>query len=264
MRRTVILLVFLVCGSLLAVLTPTSSPLPPGDVWTWVQADPERGLLALVGGAAWLLAAWLLLVTGLSLLSAATGSTGRLAGRLARVVTPLALRRVLEASLGVALAVGPAGAAVASPSSSSTVGVTLNALTPPPAPIVAPAQLPVPNLDRPGSTVMSTLPSATPKPTATPEPTATPTPTATAPSTPIPSSHVPGAAAKPPPAAKGHTVLAGDTLWAIAAAELPPSATPLEITLAWQRWYQQNQTLIGADPALIVPGQLLVDHQPIR
>ena len=232
------------------VLRPSGMSLSVGDVRAWMLADPEGALLEVVSAGAWLLAGWLFLVTGLSLLSAATGATGRMARQLARLVTPIALRRTLEASLGLTLAIGPAGAAMAGPSqttpassvstqgTASSTGVILNALTPPPAPIVASAEPPILGLDRPDVSVAPLPPAAT-----------TPSPAATSP---------------PSPAAKTHTVLAGDTLWAIAASDLAAGATPAEITLAWQHWYGENRALIGSDPALIVPGQVLVDHHLSR
>lgn len=49
----------------------------------------------------------------------------------------------------------------------------------------------------------------------------------------------------------------GDTLWDLAAAHLPPGATDTEIATEWQRWYAANRTVIGPDPDLILPGQVL-------
>ena len=50
---------------------------------------------------------------------------------------------------------------------------------------------------------------------------------------------------------------AGDTLWSIAAAELGPDATPQDIASRWPAWYAANRQLIGPDPDLIRPGQVL-------
>lgn len=52
-------------------------------------------------------------------------------------------------------------------------------------------------------------------------------------------------------------VRGGDTLWALAAAELPPRASAADITDRWQLIYRRNRGVIGADPDLIRPGQLL-------
>ncbi|MEO7233950.1 MAG: LysM domain-containing protein [Lapillicoccus sp.] len=49
----------------------------------------------------------------------------------------------------------------------------------------------------------------------------------------------------------------GDTLWAIAARHLGPSATASAIAREWPRWYAANRAVIGADPDLIVAGQVL-------
>jgi hypothetical protein len=52
-------------------------------------------------------------------------------------------------------------------------------------------------------------------------------------------------------------VRSGHTLWALAAAELPPHASAADITDRWQLIYRHNRGVIGADPDLIRPGQLL-------
>lgn len=57
-------------------------------------------------------------------------------------------------------------------------------------------------------------------------------------------------------------VLRGDSLWSIAAAALGPHANDQEIARAWPLWYQANQTVIGADPSIILPGQVLMAPAP--
>lgn len=52
-------------------------------------------------------------------------------------------------------------------------------------------------------------------------------------------------------------VLAGDTLWDIAARELGPAATDVEVALHWPRWYQANRAVIGGNPDVLLPGQIL-------
>ncbi|GAA5229709.1 LysM peptidoglycan-binding domain-containing protein [Arthrobacter cryoconiti] len=52
----------------------------------------------------------------------------------------------------------------------------------------------------------------------------------------------------------------GDTLWSIAAAALGPFATDVEVAQAWPQWYRTNRFVIGADPNVILPGQVL--HAP--
>lgn len=50
----------------------------------------------------------------------------------------------------------------------------------------------------------------------------------------------------------------GDSLWTIAARHLGPDATAAEVAHEWPRWYAANRHLIGDDPGLILPGQVLV------
>ena len=55
----------------------------------------------------------------------------------------------------------------------------------------------------------------------------------------------------------GYVVRRGDTLWDIAARHLGPGATPVEVSRAWPAWYDANRGVIGPDPGVIRPGELL-------
>lgn len=61
------------------------------------------------------------------------------------------------------------------------------------------------------------------------------------------------------PTARDHTVHPGDTLWSIAQAHLPPGAATAEIASAWPVWHELNRDVIGPDPDLILPGQVLAN-----
>jgi nucleoid-associated protein YgaU len=52
-------------------------------------------------------------------------------------------------------------------------------------------------------------------------------------------------------------VVPGDSLWSIVAAHLGPSAGSAEVAEAWPAWFEANRTVIGDDPSLLVPGQVL-------
>jgi nucleoid-associated protein YgaU len=60
-----------------------------------------------------------------------------------------------------------------------------------------------------------------------------------------------------PPAEREVTVLAGDTLWDIASQQLGPTASDVEVALHWPRWYEANKARIGANPHVLLPGQIL-------
>ncbi len=53
------------------------------------------------------------------------------------------------------------------------------------------------------------------------------------------------------------TVRQGDCLWDIAAEELGPHATDLEIDRRWRAWHRANLETIGPDPHHLVPGTVL-------
>jgi len=201
----------------------------PGSAWhqlTEVSGDPTAPVVAAAALAAWALAAWLVLVVLATLATRLPGTAGALAGAAIRCGAPLAVRRGLEAALGLTVAATALGAAPA---------VAADAV-----PHAARPAAAVPSLDWPGPAAPSLdwpgAPSAAP---------------ATAPPVSAPELG----------AAQAVVVRPGDSLWAIAAAHLTtPGATPSTAAVArsWPRWWSANRAVIGADPDLIQPGTRLV------
>jgi len=68
----------------------------------------------------------------------------------------------------------------------------------------------------------------------------------------------PGAA----PAAELTVVRRGDTLWELAAADLPEGVDAAAVTARWRELYDVNRAVIGPDPDLILPGQQLRMPRP--
>ena len=62
--------------------------------------------------------------------------------------------------------------------------------------------------------------------------------------------------------AGGVTVLAGDSLWSIVANHLGHGASDVDIALEWPRWYEANRELIGQNPDVLLPGQILLPPAP--
>lgn len=54
------------------------------------------------------------------------------------------------------------------------------------------------------------------------------------------------------------TVVAGDSLWRIAARDLGTFATDADIAGHWPKWYAANKDTIGGDPQRLLPGQVLI------
>lgn len=54
-----------------------------------------------------------------------------------------------------------------------------------------------------------------------------------------------------------HSVIHGDSLWGIAAGRLPSTASDQEIDREWRSIYALNKVLIGSNPSMIFPGQVL-------
>ncbi|WP_211877697.1 LysM peptidoglycan-binding domain-containing protein [Pseudarthrobacter albicanus] len=61
-----------------------------------------------------------------------------------------------------------------------------------------------------------------------------------------------------PAAAHGEvTVRAGDSLWSLSAAVLGAHASDVDIAAEWPRLYQANRSVIGENPDVLIPGQVL-------
>ncbi len=58
----------------------------------------------------------------------------------------------------------------------------------------------------------------------------------------------------------------GDSLWSLAAEHLGPAAPDPAVDRLWRRWYAANRAVVGPEPDLLLPGQLLrpPDIQPPR
>ncbi|WP_077490058.1 LysM peptidoglycan-binding domain-containing protein [Sinomonas mesophila] len=218
----------------------------PGGRGDWLRMAPliledasPRTVTVLLGVAAsvvgLVVVAWWLLAMALAVASAllhAAGAPG--ASRWAGAFAPAFMRRLALTTLGLSLVTAPA----------------VHAATALPDPTWQPA--PVSRL-----AVEPAVPEPTAVEPAVPEPVvpeAAWIPEAPPPATgplvrqPMRAAAVPGAVEVRP----------GDSLWSIVARQLGPGATDLDIAEAWPRWYAANASVIGTDPDLVRPGQLLV------
>ncbi|MCL1869346.1 MAG: LysM peptidoglycan-binding domain-containing protein [Promicromonosporaceae bacterium] len=218
---------------------------PGARVDTWVE-------LGVVAPAA-LLAAWAALgaFLGLAVVASARAGVRWRAGEAAvRRVAPGVVHRLVRAGVGIGvgagLALGPTAAFAAPPA-------------PGPAAVEVVGQA-AGGLDlawRPTAVAPATATAAPKAATTAPAP---PRPPAPAPAASAPTAAVTVIPAPAPPATAAPmtvVVLRGDTLWDIAAAHLDPGATDAQILAATVRWHQANRAVIGDDPDVILPGQIL-------
>jgi nucleoid-associated protein YgaU len=238
----------------LRVLTPDLAALAAGGFDPQHLVDtsgPEALLLAVVAAGAWLAWAWGALGLVLTALSALPGLAGAAADAVLRRVLPASGRRAAALALGVGLATVPALGActTAVPAPSIVLAGDSQAVPdwPPRLPTAAPAAVP----DWPA-------PATTQAPTS-------PAPTTQAPTSPVPASPAPAPPAAvpdwPAPAPGDHVVLRGECLWSIAEADLLARTgsvpTVAEVAVAVDRWWTANAAVIGDDPDLLLPGQVL-------
>jgi nucleoid-associated protein YgaU len=212
--------------------------------------DSFDALLGLVAaGCAAACGAWLAASAVLTVVGSLPGALARIVDDLARMITPGVWRRTVQLALGAALAAGPVTGSAAW--ADESLGARMSAaeqldhrrgLPAIDRPALDPAALPP--IDRPADP----LPAATRTPTGPPPPAPVATPA---------SSLLPG---NPRPTATiEHAVVVrrGDTLWHIAARHLGSTVTPAEVATEWPRWWHANQDVIGDDPDVILPGQVL-------
>ena len=188
-------------------------------------SNPDAAIVQIGAALLWCVALWL----GIGLLATAACQGGGQRGRIARAVSgyllPAVMRRMLAGAVGIGAVLSPV--ALAAPANAATAVADSAA-----APV-----LPVPLW--PVDIVRSAHDADTPL---------WPVSTTGAPT---------------PPTARGSTsvtVQPGDSLWSIAQQQLGPRATPARTTAMWHHWFHANRHVIGDDPSLIHPGQVL--HAP--
>jgi hypothetical protein len=243
--RPVMLLRHLAAASVLLValitLRPSSSLIHHvSHPYLWfAEHGADAVALEISRVALWAVSAWI----GLGLIATSASGTPGLRGRVARAVVRRCLpeigRRMIASTLGTGLVLAPiapagAGAVTTGGSPVSARPALHQTLNDHARNRVAFA----PDVGWPGSRV-------DPAPDV---------PWPTTPSTPAPPD--------PPSTAdtdRHVTVRPEDSLWLIAARRLGPSASPAQIAAAWPGWYHANADVIGPDPNLIRPGQILID-----
>lgn len=217
----------------------------PGSVGIdTVAAAPFLALGA--GLAAWWSLSLLLIAT--SLLAELAGMRSVMLLRCIQAVAPQMLRRLAVAGIGAGLTLTAAGAQAAEEPPDLGWTATQPTQTAQPSQSAQPAQ---PSL-APDSG------PTTPPAGAAPAPAPAATATSTSPSTATP----PGAGDPPSPTPGQVVVAEGDSLWRLAAATLPAGATNAQIASAWHAWYAVNAAVIGDDPDLLHPGQILQIPSP--
>jgi hypothetical protein len=193
-------------------------------------AGAETVLLAGVAVLAWAVWLWGALGLTLTALSALPGAAGTLARTLTRWVLPGGARRAAALALGVGLVTGGPLLAGCTPASGAL----------PRAVAVASADGPVPSAQEP----VADWPA-----TPAPEP---------RPGRPTSATVVPD---WPAPVAGEHVVLRDECLWDVAAGDLArrTGSTPTdgEVAAAVDAWWHANAAVIGPDPDLLLPGQVL-------
>jgi nucleoid-associated protein YgaU len=220
-------------GVLLSALTPSFAEMAASLATPQRTADtvgPDALVLSAAGLLAWTVWAWGALGLALTAATALPGVLGGCADLAVRVVLPAGARRAAALTLGLGLGVaGP------------LLGTAVQLVA---VPAAAAPTAPVP--DWPGH----------------PDP-AAPGPAAIPPA--VPDWPVPPGAGAPAPVpdwpADSHVVLRGDCLWHIAAGRLqqglgrPP--TDAEVAHDVRAWWTANAHVIGPDPDVLLPGQVL-------
>ena len=219
--------------------------------------DDLLGLLALAAGLT--VIAWWLLSLAMAIASALLERTGHnAAARVTGRFTPVFMRRLAMAAVGVQLLGAPLAHADAMPAAapSSSNGTSLSAAWAPLAerrPV-----LPAGHSADSGVIEGSGVPAGSVAEGSELQPQWKPRVPVVEPGliTSLP------ARATAEPDHRELPVRAGDSLWTIAARELGPGASEVEIAARWPLWYQANRNVIGADPNVLLPGQLLSPPPP--
>lgn len=221
------------------------------DILQGPAAADLLGALAAAAGLA-VVAWWLLSVVCSAAAVALERCGNRRAAAAARRFSPAFMRRLILAALSLQLISGPAHATLAPgpewmPTRTETSAPATPAASRPE--VIIPAS-------RPEDITPASRPEVS---TPAVEPGWHPSAPLTDPGLLAPPSVRAGAQTNRAPQERAEevTVMAGDTLWAIAKKDLGPGASDVEVALHWPRWYQANRTLIGLSPDVLLPGQVL-------
>lgn len=195
-------------------------------------AGPDVVVLSVAGLAAWAVWGWGVMGLGLTAASALPGLLGGAARVALHVVLPEGARRSAALVLGVGLGV---------------VGPLVATGAPSPQPPGAAAETWMP------ASATGSYPE---------QPTAPPVPDWSTPTQPDGPPDWPPA----PPRAGSHVVVPGDCLWHIAGDRLAAlhgrPATDGDVATATEAWWRANADVIGPDPDLLLPGQVLFPPDP--
>lgn len=245
------LLTFLLASTALG-LAAEASAWPSPD--RWVAAGTV--CLGAVAAAGLTIGCWLLTASALVAIDRPAVWCGRLGARL----TPALLRRAVGLTVGAGIGVTVLGGiAVAA---ETDLGWEVTTTTTQRSNAEDPAMATSDGADDPATPVEPARDEPTPDDQAPDQPArdpiASPQMAPTPPETPATDQgRTEAAAAEGPLDGAGVTVRPGDSLWRIAARHLPAGASDAEIAAAWPLWYEANRTVIGSDPGLIHPGQVL-------
>lgn len=186
----------------------------------------EAILIAAAGGAAWICLTWLTMGSVLLALAALPAWVGATCARIAQRTVPPVLRRAAGALLGATVLGVPTLCALpaAAATGPSQISAALAAPVTPsldghPTGTAAVDPTPLPDLDRPA---------------------------------PLRPAHKPASRSKQPV-----VVRSGDSLWSITARWLGPGASDAAVAARWRSWYATNRTVVGPDPDVLRPGQVL-------
>jgi hypothetical protein len=229
-----------------------------GEPW----ADPVASVLALMALIAEALAGYVLLLLALRALGALPGTMGHLARRVTVAMTPVVVRRLVEALIGgtllIQVTLAAPGASLGHRASGPHEAVAASALSRS-GRLATGGDLPLDLRAAPLHPPVASREPVDARPIARRSAVPLPPWLRDGPSKPAPGRTVD---------AREHIVEAGDTLWDIAASHLVPAErSAATIHRYWQQIYRANRPVVGADPNLIHPGTRLdvvpfgKDHQ---
>lgn len=220
-------------------------------------AGVDALLVPVAAAAGWACWAWGVLGLVLTALSALPGAAGRTADLLLGALLPVGARRLAAMAVGLTVGAGAPLSAVPAVPALDRGTVVLTAAAdhrPAPADLMSTTGAGSPVADWPaGRTEGPSVGAEDPSVDAgADEPDGGVPPDWPAPPSPVPAG----------PAADQHVVLRGDCLWDIAAGWLAgqrPDAPvrDADVLAAVHAWWQANARVIGPDPDLLLPGQVL-------